>query len=207
MAFDEIYSAIPVGSDRTAFVAWTPDTGREVFVTDGVEIWSISNSLAPNETSGACGSGLWVMDGKLVFAGSEARGAGCEFYAFDLGGAAQPYGKGSNSGARLLAKDPHVGEVAEFDIRGPKGATQAIVVFGERVTQPILLAQELIYLNPVSAQGIWMPLQEGSGSLRFEIPDDPSLVGISVTIQAALMPHPNLLGATLTAALSYTVGN
>ena len=169
---------------------------------------SISDVLAPGPADGTTwNAGLWAMKGKLIFHGSDALGAGSELYSWDTGALAQPFGIGTDPRIRLKAADPKIGGMAEFSISGaPIHNTLAIAVFGSEAAHSFLLGNERIYVDLLGAQGLAIVLNQGFGSLQFQIPADPSLIGISLVMQAAILQYLNLLGLALTEGMMLTLG-
>ena len=193
--FIQVWQAIALGADRVAAVAETNSDGTELFVIDRSGATMVSDVLAPGSASGAIRDGvLWATEGRLVFTGSSPRTVGNELFYVDVGALAQPFGASSTDPAlppdpRLRATDPRIGQRLDLNIvHAPPSANTAYFSLAIPGATPQRFRGRTIYIDLGAAITASASISAGSSTLPIPIPNDPTLLDLTLDAQAMFTP-------------------
>ncbi|MFQ5507638.1 MAG: hypothetical protein ACE5F1_22980, partial [Planctomycetota bacterium] len=193
--FPEFITA--VGSRRLYFSAWGgAKTGNELWVSDGTKAGTRrlgdmnpgTKVFAPGNVIGRNRSRFAVLNDQLYFRGWDDRGS--ELWSFKNGATAHPIHEGCRTGlVSMRATDPVLGSTLE--VTGSTGVTRPIVLLpigfrsGLAATAGNACLSYLDFNLPVR---ILMATGSRSWSFRSPIPNDRSLSGATLPIQAWTFP-------------------
>jgi ELWxxDGT repeat protein len=184
--------------------------GDELWISDGTSGGTLRASDVNLGQAGSGPRGFRHSGGRLVFSAQQVQ-TGRELWVLDLPATAQSFGHGCASSGRqptLLATDPVLG--ANLGLRGEEGVgpAAAVVFVGRPTTTPGLLAPGCeVYLEPtLLVPLLTVPVSGRRWSTILPIPNDQSLAGAKLVLQAFLAPSGSPLGFDSTNAVLLVLG-
>ncbi len=185
---------------------------RRVYLTSGGQVWLTGTDVPTiplnQDVSGA--SDLTIIDRSLYCTGRTTNSL-WEPYVGPVGAYAIPAGSGVGSGLRvpeLRSEDPLPGATITISLRDATPDTPVGLAVGFHPPAPLSLDRDAtIYVDPNRSTTILGRTDATAHwSTTVQVPDDPSLIGLRLTLQALVQGSPSPRGYELSNGLVLRIG-